>query len=115
VAGTCFEPEPASRPKANTDLALWGLMRPEGPCCFQEPSAPPPPSAPERVATRQTVREAGSAIRTVQVVAFAVRRIAFLGSLLTSLLGYQMMRQAGLDNKPASTAALSPTPPKPRR
>ena len=47
-------------PKANIDMALWGITSPEGPCCFQEPSAP------ERVATRKTVREEGSAIRTVQ-------------------------------------------------
>ena len=26
-------------PKANTDMALWGIMSPEGPCCFQETSA----------------------------------------------------------------------------
>jgi len=25
--------------KANTDMALWGVMSPEGPCCFQETSA----------------------------------------------------------------------------
>jgi hypothetical protein len=26
-------------PKAKTTMALWGIMRPEGPCCFPEPSA----------------------------------------------------------------------------
>ncbi len=26
-------------PKANTDMALWGIMSPEGPCYFQETSA----------------------------------------------------------------------------
>jgi hypothetical protein len=27
------------KPKANTDVALWGIMSPEGPYCFQETSA----------------------------------------------------------------------------
>jgi len=26
-------------PKAKTTMALWGIMCPEGPCCFQETSA----------------------------------------------------------------------------
>ena len=26
-------------PKAKTTMALWGIMSPEGPCCFQETSA----------------------------------------------------------------------------
>ena len=26
-------------PKAKTDMALWGIISPEGPCCFQETSA----------------------------------------------------------------------------
>lgn len=28
LAGTNIEP------KANTNMALWGLVSPEGPCCF---------------------------------------------------------------------------------
>jgi len=28
-----------SESKAKTDMALWGIMSPEGPCCFQETSA----------------------------------------------------------------------------
>jgi hypothetical protein len=45
LAGTGIEP------KANTDMALWGIMSPEGPCCFRETSA----HSLDRVAKMKTV------------------------------------------------------------
>lgn len=51
------------KPKANTDMALWGIMSPEGPYCFQETSAL---FSPVRVAKMKTVLEEGYDIRTVQ-------------------------------------------------
>lgn len=48
-------------PKARTDMALWGIMRPEGPCCFEEPSAL---CSRARGDEGQTIREEGSTIRS---------------------------------------------------
>lgn len=34
--GTALLAGTGIKPKANTAMALWGIMSPEGPCCFQE-------------------------------------------------------------------------------
>jgi hypothetical protein len=49
-------------PKANTDMALWGIMSPEGCAVFRRP----PPSSPKRVAKMKTVLEDRYDIRIVQ-------------------------------------------------
>lgn len=48
--------------KTNIEMALWGILSPEGPCCFSRS----PPSSLDRATKMKTIPEEGYDIRIVQ-------------------------------------------------